>query len=313
MRLSSFAWNRLLETQRNSRNELQSVRDFLRYAMTAFAEARIYCGHGTDNYWDEAVQLVMRALKLPLENNKVFLDARLTLDERHRMLSLIDRRTRERTPLAYLLNEAWFMGLPFFVDERVLVPRSPIAELLETGLQPWLGDRPVNRILDLCTGSGCIGIAAAYVFPEARVDLADLSTDALNVARRNIEDHGMSARVTAIESDLFAALEPGYDVILCNPPYVDAEDMARLQAEYRAEPELGLAAGPDGLDLVRRLLADAPRYLRQDGLLVVEVGNSWPALEQAYPQQSFTWLEFDKGGDGVFVMTGEELTGLAGN
>ena len=311
MRLSLLAWNRLLETQSNARNELQTVRDFLRYAMTAFAEARIYCGHGTDNFWDEAVQLVMRALKLPLENNKVFLDARLTLDERDRILSLIHQRSRDRMPLAYLLNEAWFMGLPFFVDERVLVPRSPIAELLEAGLQPWLGDRPVNRILDLCTGSGCIGIAAAYVFPEARVDLADLSTDALAVARRNIENHGMADRVKAIESDLFAALEPGYDVILSNPPYVDARDMASLPQEYRAEPELGLAAGADGLDLVRRLLADAPRYLSRDGLLVVEVGNSWAALEQAFPQQSFTWLEFEKGGDGVFVMTGDELAGLA--
>jgi len=293
--------------------ELHTVRDYLRLAVTRFSEAGIYCGHGTDNYWDEAVQLVLRSLRLPLENNTIFLDARLTLDERERVVSLINRRIADRTPVAYLLGEAWFMGMSFYVDERVLVPRSPMGELLESGLQPWVGERPVTRVLDLCTGSGCIGIGAACVFPDACVDLADISPDALAVARRNILEHGVGERVTAIESDLFAALEPSYDVILCNPPYVDARDMAELPDEYRREPVLGLAAGQDGLDIVRRLLARAHEYLRDDGLLFVEVGNSWPALEAAYPDVAFTWLEFEKGGDGVFVMTAQELAEIAGS
>ncbi len=298
-------------TETSPCQELHTVRDYLRLAVTRFSEARIYCGHGTDNYWDEAVQLVLRSLRLPLENNTVFLDARLTMPERERVVALINRRIDDRTPLAYLLNEAWFMGMPFYVDERVLVPRSPMGELLESGLQPWVGDRPVTRVLDLCTGSGCIGIGAAHVFPDARVDLGDISPEALAVARRNIAEHGLEGRVTAVESDLFAALGPGYDVILCNPPYVDARDMAELPEEYRREPELGLAAGQDGLDIVRRLLDQAHRYLRDDGLLFVEVGNSWPALEAAYPDVAFTWLEFAQGGDGVFVMTAQELADIA--
>lgn len=288
-------------------DDLHTVRDYLRYVSSRFAASPLFYGHGTDNVWDEAVQLVMRSLHLPLENNKLFLDARLTREERELILDRADRRINERVPLAYLLGEAWFMGLPFHVDERVLVPRSPIGELLEAGLQPWLGDRPVNRILDLCTGSGCIGIAAAAVFEDAEVDLADLSGDALDVAVNNIDYHELGDRVQAIQSDVFDNIEGRYDVILSNPPYVDAEDMASMPDEFRHEPELGLAAGDDGLDIAHRILAQAADHLTPDGLLIVEVGNSWPALDAAYPQLPLTWLEFENGGDGVFLLSAADL------
>ncbi|MBD3641972.1 MAG: 50S ribosomal protein L3 N(5)-glutamine methyltransferase [Marinobacter sp.] len=286
---------------------LHSVRDYLRYASTQFAASPLFFGHGTDNVWDEAVQLVMRSLNLPLENNTLFLDARLTRDERAMILDRIERRVKERVPLAYLLGEAWFMGMPFHVDERVLVPRSPIGELLENGLQPWLGDTDVNRILDLCTGSGCIGIGAAMVFDDAEVDLSDISEDALAVAESNIDLHDVRGRVRTVKSDVFENISGRYDVILSNPPYVDAEDLADMPDEYRHEPELGLAAGADGLDIAHRILAKAADHLTDDGLLIVEVGNSWVALDQAYPDLPFTWLEFENGGEGVFLLRAEDL------
>lgn len=288
-------------------DDLITVRDCLRYAASRFSEAGLYFGHGTDNVWDEAVLLVMRSLHLPLENNTLFLDARLTRDERQVILERIDRRVQDRKPVAYLIGEAWFMGLPFRVDERVLVPRSPMAELLEAGLQPWLADRPVERVLDLCTGSGCIGIAAASVFTDARVDLSDVSEDALEVARANIQLHGLEDRVRAVQSDVFGQLEGRYDVILSNPPYVDAEDMADMPDEYHHEPRLGLEAGHDGLAIAHRILDRAADHLNPGGLLIVEVGNSWGALDDAYPQLPFTWLEFENGGDGVFLLTRETL------
>ncbi len=285
-------------------DDLHSVRDYLRYASSRFAASPLFFGHGTDNVWDEAVQLVMRSLHLPLENNTVFLDARLTWEERNTILERIDRRVNERVPLAYLLGEAWFMGMPFHVDERVLVPRSPIGELIENGFQPWLGDRPVERILDLCTGSGCIGIGAASVFVDAEVVLSDISADALEVAESNIDLHGLRGRLSTVQSDVFEKVEGRFDVIVSNPPYVDAEDLADMPDEYRHEPELGLAAGQDGLDIAHRILAGAADHLTPGGLLVVEVGNSWAALDDAYPDLPLTWLEFENGGDGVFV-TGE--------
>ncbi len=288
-------------------DDLHSVRDYLRYASSRFAASPLFFGHGTDNVWDEAVQLVMRSLHLPLENNTVFLDARLTCEERNTILERIDRRVNERVPLAYLLGEAWFMGMPFHVDERVLVPRSPIAELIENGFQPWLGDRPVERILDLCTGSGCIGIGAASVFVDAEVVLSDISADALEVAESNIDLHGLRGRVSAVQSDVFEKVEGRFDVIVSNPPYVDAEDLADMPDEYRHEPELGLAAGQDGLDIAHRILAGAADHLTPGGLLVVEVGNSWAALDDAYPDLPLTWLEFENGGDGVFVIGEAEL------
>ncbi len=288
-------------------DDLMTIRDFLRFASTQFARSEIYYGHGTDNVWDEAVQLVMRSLALPLENNAIFLDARLTRDEKALLIDRIQRRVESREPVAYLLGEAWFMGLPFNVDTRVLVPRSPIGELIQSGLQPWLGDIEVNRILDLCTGSGCIGIAAATVFEEADVDLSDISEDALEVAQSNIVMHGLEDRVSAIQSDLFAGLEGQYDLILSNPPYVDAEDMAALPDEFRHEPELGLAAGGDGLDIAHRILEKAADMLTPDGLLVVEVGNSWVALQEAYPELPFIWLDFEQGGEGVFLLSRQDL------
>jgi ribosomal protein L3 glutamine methyltransferase len=288
-------------------DDLQTVRDYLRYACTRFADPSLYFGHGTDNVWDEAVQLVMRSLQLPLENNTVFLDARLTREERSLVLERIERRVSDRVPLAYLLGEAWFMGMPFRVDEWVLVPRSPLGELLENELQPWLGGRPVQRILDLCTGSGCIGIGAAHVFQDATVELSDISGEAIAVANDNIRMHELSDRVSAIQSDLFASLEGRYDVILSNPPYVDAEDMADMPDEYRHEPALGLAAGKDGLEIAHRILADAADYLTDDGLLIVEVGNSQAALEEAYPELPFTWLAFSQGGEGVFLLFAQDL------
>jgi len=288
-------------------DDLQTVRDYLRYASTQFAASPLFFGHGTDNVWDEAVHLVMRSLNLPLENNTLFLDARLTRDERAMILDRIERRVNERVPLAYLLGEAWFMGMPFHVDERVLVPRSPIGELLENGLQPWLGDIEVNRLLDLCTGSGCIGIGAAMVFEDAKVDLSDISGDALAVAESNIDLHDVRNRVRTVRSDVFENITGRYDVILSNPPYVDAEDLADMPDEYHHEPELGLAAGTDGLDIAHRILAKAADHLTEDGLLIVEVGNSWVALDQAYPDLPFTWLEFENGGDGVFLLRAEDL------
>jgi ribosomal protein L3 glutamine methyltransferase len=291
----------------NPIDDLHTVRDYLRYVSSRFADSPLYFGHGTDNVWDESVQLVMRSLHLPLENNTLFLDARLTREERALILDRMQRRIDDRVPLAYLLGEAWFMGLPFHVDERVLVPRSPLGELIQGGLQPWLGNKPVGRILDLCTGSGCIGIAAASVFEDAEVDLADISTDALDVAAVNIDYHEVGDRVSTVRSDVFDGLEGRYDVILSNPPYVDADDIADMPAEYGHEPELGLAAGGDGLDIAHRILARAADYLNPGGLLIVEVGNSWVALQEAYPDMPFTWLEFENGGDGVFLLTAENL------
>lgn len=294
-------------------DDLHTVRDYLRYACSRFSASPLYFGHGTDNVWDEAVQLVMRSLNLPLENNTLFLDARLVREERQLLNERIDRRINERVPLAYLVGEAWFMGMPFHVDERVLVPRSPLGELLENGLQPWLGDHPVHRVLDLCTGSGCIGIGAASVFEEASVDLSDISPEALEVAAANIELHGVASRVRTVQSDVFDGIDGRYDVILSNPPYVDEEDLADMPEEYHHEPALGLAAGPDGLDIAHRILNSAADHLAPGGLLIVEVGNSWPALDSAYPGLPFTWLDFEKGGDGVFLLTAEELNAWQNN
>lgn len=289
--------------------ELFSIRDWLRYAVSRFEQGNIFYGHGTDNAWDEAVQLVLRSLHLPLDNNAMLLEARLTLAERKQIQERIDQRVDQRIPTAYLLGEAWFMGLPFTVNPDVLIPRSPIAELLAGGIEPWLGGKPVTRLLDLCTGSGCIGIAAGYVFPEADIDLADISPAALAVAAMNIERHGMGDRARTVQSDLFSALEARYDVIVSNPPYVDAGDLASMPPEFRHEPVLGLEAGGDGLDLAHRILAGARERLTDNGLLVVEVGNSWPALEAAYPQLPLTWVEFEQGGGGVFVVSAQDLPG----
>ncbi|MCP4465779.1 MAG: 50S ribosomal protein L3 N(5)-glutamine methyltransferase [Halieaceae bacterium] len=229
------------------------------------------------------------------------------------LVALIERRCKERLPLPYLTGEAWFAGLSFSVDERVLIPRSPIAELIERGFEPWLANQSVASILDLCTGGGCIGIACAHYFEEAAIDLADLSDDALAVAADNIARYELQQRVSTIQSDLFSALQGrSYDLIVSNPPYVDTEDLASMPAEYQHEPALALGSGADGLVLPRRILREAPRHLNDGGLLVVEVGNSGIALEQAFPGVAFTWVEFERGGHGVFVFSREELVQLAG-
>lgn len=288
-------------------DELLTVRDFIRWGVSEFIAAGLFFGHGTDDPWIEAEHLVLHAIHLVPPLADKWLDARLTRQERERVLANLRRRIDERIPAAYITGQTWFAGLPFVVDARVLVPRSPIAELIEKRFEPWLVHDP-ERILDLCTGSGCIGIACAYAFPHAEVQLSDISYDALEVAQENIEQHNLGDRVFAIQSDLFENLHGHrFDLIVSNPPYVDADDMASLPDEYRAEPELGLASGTDGLDFTRRLLEQAADYLTEDGILVVEVGNSWVALDEAYPQLPLTWIEFERGGHGVFVLYAKDL------
>ncbi|MFD2228686.1 50S ribosomal protein L3 N(5)-glutamine methyltransferase [Alkalimarinus sediminis] len=286
---------------------LSTIRDYIRYAISCFNQADVFYGHGTDNSWDEAVQLVLNTVHLPWDMSDVVMDSHLTQAERALILAKLRSRVVDRVPSAYLMREAWFMGLPFYVDERVLVPRSPIAELIENGFQPWLNAGPITDILDLCTGSGCIGIASALVFPDADVDLVDLSKDALDVAAINIKKHDLSDRVKLIQSDVFEHVTKRYQVIVSNPPYVDAKDISEMPQEFHNEPQMGLAAGPDGLDIVRKILARARQHLTNDGILIVETGNSWAALELAYPDVPFTWIEFEHGGHGVFIITAEEL------
>jgi len=289
-----------------SPSSLQTLRDYIRWAVSRFHEHEVYFGHGTDNAWDEARLLVLGGLHLPWAMADAYLDCRLEEAECLHLNELLRRRIEERVPAAYLLGEAWFCGLPFIVDERVLVPRSPIAEYIERQFAPWLPKTPA-RILDLCTGSGCIGIACAYEFPDAEVVLADLSYEALEVANLNIEQHELEGRVYTVQSDGFDGL-PGqrFDLIVSNPPYVDLEDFASMPDEYQHEPELGLACGDDGLDLVRRMLAEAADHLTDDGLLVVEVGNSQVHVEALYPEVDFTWLEFQRGGHGVFLLAAQQ-------
>ena len=288
-------------------NELFTIRDFIRWGVSEFNAAKLYFGHGTDNAWDEAEQLVLHAINLTPPLADEWLGSRLTSSERDRVVANLQRRIEERIPAAYITGQACFAGLPFIVDERVLVPRSPIAELIQKRFQPWLAQEPA-RILDLCTGSGCIGIACAYAFPDAEVQLSDISFDALEVAEENIQQHNLEERVFAIQSDLFAnLLGQQFDLIVSNPPYVDADDLASMPAEYHAEPEIGLGSGEDGLEFTRRLLREASSYLTDGGVLIVEVGNSWVALEEAYPDMPFTWIEFERGGHGVFMLRKTDL------
>ena len=289
-------------------SELLTLQDFIRWGASRFNEAGLHFGHGTDNALDEAAWLVLHALSLPADLPAAYYRSRLTEPEKKAVMSLLLERIQSRKPAAYLTGEAWFCGLSFKVNESVLVPRSPIAELIQDGFSPWLDGVEVARVLDLCAGSGCIGIACAHALPDVRVDLSDISGAALNVARENIQRHQLEDRVVAIQSDVFAQLPVNsYELIVTNPPYVDRQEMARLPGEYQREPRLGLAAGDDGLDIVRRILAGAGAYLAPDGLLIVEVGNSRPAVEQAWPEVPFTWLEFENGGYGVFLMPAAQL------
>ncbi|HRI92300.1 50S ribosomal protein L3 N(5)-glutamine methyltransferase [Accumulibacter sp.] len=292
-----------------AQNDLLTLRDLLRFAVSRFNAAGLSFGHGADNAWDEAAYLLLHRLHLPLDRLDPFLDARLTGDERAAVLRIIERRIDERLPAAYLTNEAWLAGYRFYVDERVIVPRSFIAELLCEQLAPWIEDPDgVTSVLDLCTGSGCLAIFAAHAFPKARVDAIDISPDALAVAARNVADYHLAERIRLIESDVFAALgKERYDLIVSNPPYVKAESMRSLPAEYRREPELALASGDDGLELTRAILAAARQRLRPNGLLVVEIGHNREELEAAFPDTAFTWLDTAAGDQYVFLLSREEL------
>ena len=287
--------------------QLHTLRDYVRWGASRLNEAGVFFGHGTDNAVDEALHLVLHALHLAPGLPSELMAGRLTRDERRAVMELFERRINERLPAAYLTHEAWFAGLSFYVDERVLVPRSPIAELIEQQFQPWLRTE-VTRALDLCAGSGCIAIACAHAFPEAEVDAADVSSAALAVCGINIERHHTQGRVHAVESDLFTALRGRrYELIVSNPPYVSEAEMKTLPVEYLHEPALGLAAGRQGLDVVQRILREASDYLSDDGLLVVEVGNSEVALIERYPEVPFVWPDFARGGGGVFLLEGSTL------
>ncbi len=289
-------------------SELFTLRDYLRWVSSEFYLAGLHYGHGTESPWDEAVALCLGALHLPWNVDPAVLDARLLPIERERIIRLARERVTTRRPLPYLLGEAFFAGFPFSVDERVLIPRSPIAELIEDGFAAWFPEEPPTRVLDLCTGSGCIGIATALVLPTCEVALADISQDALAVARQNITRHDVGDRVRAVESDVFDSLEgQRFDLIVSNPPYVDARDLATMPAEFRHEPALALGAGNDGLDIVRRILREAHQHLTDEGWLIVEVGNSDRHVEAAFPEVPFIWLEFERGGQGVFALSAAEL------
>ncbi len=273
-----------------------------------FEQAGLFFGHGTDNALDEAAALVLHELHIGYDEPDEALDVALDDKDCLRVMELLERRVASRKPAAYLLNEARFAGLSFYVDERVLVPRSPIAELVEAGFAPWIDPQRVTRILDLCCGSGCIGIACACAFPDARVDMADISADALEVAGVNIRRHHLESRVTAIESNLFAGLTAArYDIIVSNPPYVPRQEVLELPAEFRHEPALGLVAGSDGLDIVSIILNEAAACLQDNGILVVEVGHSQQRLVEQYPRVPFLWLDFEYGGEGVFLLEAARL------
>lgn len=288
---------------------LTTLRDYVRWGASRFNEAKLCFGHGTVNAIDEAAALVLHAIHQPHDLPAGYFNCVLSPKEREDVLNLLQRRIDERLPAAYLTGEAWFAGLAFKVDPRVLVPRSPIAELIEQRFSPWIGEpEAVEDILDLCTGSGCIAIACAYAFPDADVDAVDISADALDVAASNVERHEMEDQVSLYQGDLFAAVpEKRYDIIVSNPPYVNSEEWQGLPAEFHAEPKLGLEAADNGLAAVKQILREAGEFLKPEGILVVEVGSSAEALEEAYPEVPFCWLDFERGGDGVFLLTAEQL------
>ena len=286
---------------------LRTIRDLVRWGASEFARAGLVFGHGTDNALDEAFHLVVWKLRLPLDLPAVYLEAQLTETERSEVIDLLTARVLTRKPAAYLTGEAWFAGLPFFVDERVLIPRSPIAELIERQFKPWLATPPA-RILDLCAGSGCIGIACALAFPAAVVDLAEIESGALEVAERNVHRHGVERRVRIAAGDLFAPIgKQRYDLIVGNPPYVPHAEWAALAPEYRQEPRRALEAGSDGMNVVARILADAATHLEDRGTLVCEIGGSREEFDARFPEIPVAWPEFERGGDGVFVIAREEL------
>lgn len=284
--------------------------DLVRWGVSRFNEAEIFFGHGTDNAVDEALALVRHALHLPPDIPTELLQGRLMGEEKLTIMELFSRRVEERIPAAYLTREVWFAGLRLYVDERVLIPRSPIAEWIGQGFAPWVDDPDAEmRILDLGTGSGCLAIAAALAFPESYVDAVDISLDAIAIAKQNTVDHGLDNRIRIIESDLFAAtaIKGPYDIIVANPPYVDADEIKAMPPEYHHEPRIGLSAGNDGLAYITPILREAFRFLTPKGILVVEVGASRPALERAFPDLPLVWLALESGGENVFLITAEDL------
>lgn len=294
---------------------MKTIRDFLRWGMSQMNAHDVHFGHGTENSEDEAMLLVSHALHLPYPIQAEYWSARLTSEEMEAIQSLFHRRIQERVPALYLTHQAWFAGLPFYVDERVLIPRSPIAELIEQQFLPWIDTDNIHRVLDLCTGSGCIAIACAYAFPEAHVDAVDISPEALAVAQKNNQEHHTEDTVSLILSNMWSALPPEnqYDIIVSNPPYVGEAEFLDLPKEYTHEPALALLTeknSSDGLECVDEILRSAKKYLSPHGILVVEVGNAEEALMEKYPEVPFLWLDFERGGSGVFLLTAEQLADL---
>ncbi|MEQ1629820.1 MAG: 50S ribosomal protein L3 N(5)-glutamine methyltransferase [Gallionella sp.] len=292
--------------------DLFTIRDYVRFAVSRFHQANLFFGHGSSEAYDEAVYLVLHTLHLPLDRLEPFLDARLTESERSELIHILQRRVEERIPAAYLTKEAFLGEFSFYVDERVIVPRSFIAELLRDSLSPWVADpEAVHSVLDMCTGSGCLAILAAHMFPNAGVDAVDLSLDALDVAQHNVDDYELNDRVQLIESDLYAKLgNKKYDLIISNPPYVDAPSVADLPPEYLHEPELALGSGEDGLDATRTILKHAAKHLTDNGILIVEIGHNRDVLEAVYPKLPFTWLDVTAGDQFVFMLHRNDLSGL---
>ena len=287
----------------------QSIRDYIRFAVSQFNQAKLFFGHGSSDAYDEAVYLILQTLHLPLDRLEPFLDAQLTKDEQAQVLNNIQQRVEKRIPAAYLTHQAWLGDFSFYVDERVIVPRSFISELLLEQLNPWISDPDsINNVLDLCTGSGCLAILAAHAFPNCNIEAVDLSADALAVAKRNVAEYALQSRINLIESDMFTKLDSNqYDLIISNPPYVDAESVSALPQEYLHEPELSLGSGNDGLDATRIILKHAAQHLTENGLLIVEIGHNRDVLEAAYPNLPFTWLDVSSGEQFVFMLHRNDL------
>ncbi|WP_053097380.1 50S ribosomal protein L3 N(5)-glutamine methyltransferase [Candidatus Palibaumannia cicadellinicola] len=288
--------------------EMHTIQDMLRWTVSQFNASQIFYGHGTDNPWEEALRLILPSLLLPLDIPIDMYKTNLTTSEKIKITELVIRRVHDHIPVSYLINKAWFCNLEFYVDERVLIPRSPIGELITDGFRDMLSQSP-SYILDMCTGSGCIAIASAYLYPDAKIDAVDISTDALAVTQYNIQEHNFEHRIYPICSDLFSEISKttNYDLIITNPPYVDEESMNNLPLEFHAEPIIGLAAGYDGLTFVRKILAYASDYLSADGILICEVGNSMINLVKQYPEIPFMWCELLNGGNGIFMLTRQQL------
>lgn len=289
-------------------DEFTTILDFLRFSLSSALQAKLYYGHGTDNAWDDMRSLILRSLHLPYDVDPHLLNARLTSTEKKHLNKQLDKRINQRIPVPYLINEAYFCDMPFYVDERVLIPRSPIGELIRNQFAPWIDADSVTQVLDLCTGSGCIAMACCEAFPDAQVHAVDISQDALAVAAINLQRLDMEDQLTLVESDCFTNVPKiKFDIIVSNPPYVGSDEMQTLPDEFRHEPVLALETGQNGLAIVKQILNNARHYLSDEGILVVEVGNSEEALCEAYPMVPFTWLDFEEGGHGVFLLTKQQV------